>query len=57
MSAQATTPRPFAAKVPEITVLFWIIKILTTGTGEAASEKPGNGGAPWRRSRRGNPDG
>ena len=38
MSAQATTPRPFAAKVPEITVLFWIIKILTTGTGEAASD-------------------
>jgi uncharacterized membrane-anchored protein len=31
-------PRPLAAKVPEITVLFWIIKILTTGTGEAASD-------------------
>ena len=30
---QETTPRPLAAKVPEITVLFWIIKILTTGTG------------------------
>ena len=25
-------------KVPEITVLFWIIKILTTGTGEAVSD-------------------
>jgi uncharacterized membrane-anchored protein len=31
-------PRPLAAKVPEITALFWIIKILTTGTGEAASD-------------------
>jgi uncharacterized membrane-anchored protein len=31
-------PRPLAAKVPEITVLFWIIKVLTTGTGEAASD-------------------
>jgi len=31
-------PRPLAAKVPEITALFWVIKILTTGTGEAASD-------------------
>lgn len=38
MSAQETSPRPLAAKVPEITVLFWIIKLLTTGTGEAASD-------------------
>jgi uncharacterized membrane-anchored protein len=29
---------PLAAKVPEITVLFWIIKVLTTGMGEAASD-------------------
>ncbi len=29
---------PLAAKVPEITALFWIIKILTTGMGEAASD-------------------
>jgi uncharacterized membrane-anchored protein len=27
-----------AAKVPEITVLFWVIKVLTTGMGEAASD-------------------
>jgi uncharacterized membrane-anchored protein len=27
-----------AAKVPEITVVFWVIKILTTGMGEAASD-------------------
>ena len=38
MPAQELFPRPLAAKVPEITVLFWIIKILTTGTGEAASD-------------------
>lgn len=30
--------RPVAAKVPEITALFWVIKILTTGLGEAASD-------------------
>ncbi|MGZ4637885.1 MAG: COG4705 family protein [Actinomycetes bacterium] len=30
--------RPLAAKVPEVTGLFWIIKVLTTGTGEAASD-------------------
>jgi uncharacterized membrane-anchored protein len=29
---------PLAAKVPEITALFWIIKILTTGMGEATSD-------------------
>ena len=38
MSSPELFPRPLAAKVPEITVLFWIIKILTTGTGEAASD-------------------
>ena len=27
-----------AAKVPEVTVLFWVVKLLTTGTGEAASD-------------------
>lgn len=29
-------------KVPEITALFWVIKILTTGMGEAASDYLGN---------------
>jgi uncharacterized membrane-anchored protein len=33
---------PLAAKVPEITALFWIIKILTTGMGEATSDYLGN---------------
>jgi uncharacterized membrane-anchored protein len=35
-------PEYAAAKVPEITVLFWVIKILTTGMGEAASDYLGN---------------
>ncbi len=29
---------PVAAKVPEITALFWIIKVLTTGMGEATAD-------------------
>jgi len=29
---------PTGAKVPQITLLFWVIKVLTTGTGEAASD-------------------
>jgi uncharacterized membrane-anchored protein len=29
---------PLAAKVPEITLLFWVIKVLTTGMGEALSD-------------------
>jgi uncharacterized membrane-anchored protein len=32
------TRQPLAAKVPEITVMFWIIKILTTAAGEAISD-------------------
>jgi uncharacterized membrane-anchored protein len=34
----AIFPEPLAAKVPEITFLFWVIKILTTCGGEAASD-------------------
>ncbi|MEO9177204.1 MAG: hypothetical protein ABI317_16945 [Gaiellales bacterium] len=30
--------RPLAAKVPEITVVFWILKVLTTGMGESMSD-------------------
>ncbi|ABW10987.1 protein of unknown function DUF347 [Parafrankia sp. EAN1pec] len=29
---------PLAAKVPEITAMFWVVKILTTGMGEAAAD-------------------
>src|SRR6478752_5535981 len=37
------------SKVPEITLSFWIIKILTTGTGESASDWLINRGEglPW----------
>jgi uncharacterized membrane-anchored protein len=37
---------PLAAKVPEITVLFWIIKVLTTGMGEAMSDFLGQKSVP-----------
>ncbi len=35
-------PGPLLAKVPEITLLFWVAKILTTGMGEAASDYLGS---------------
>ena len=31
-------PGPVAVKVPEITLLFWVVKLLTTAGGEAASD-------------------
>jgi uncharacterized membrane-anchored protein len=31
-------PAPTASKVPEITMVFWLIKLLTTGLGEATSD-------------------
>ncbi len=37
-SLRRAFPEPLAAKVPEITVLFWVVKILTTGGGEAVSD-------------------
>ena len=30
--------QPLAAKVPEVTLLFWVVKILTTAGGEAVSD-------------------
>jgi len=41
-TGKAAKLEPLAAKVPEITVLFWVIKILTTGMGEAMSDFLGN---------------
>jgi uncharacterized membrane-anchored protein len=35
---RATAHEPLAAKVPEITALFWLVKVLTTGIGESASD-------------------
>jgi uncharacterized membrane-anchored protein len=37
-SEQGDRARPIAAKVPEITALFWVLKVLTTGMGEAISD-------------------
>ena len=31
-------PAPAAAKVPEVIFVFWVVKILTTAGGEAASD-------------------
>lgn len=42
LTAVPRTRDPIAAKVPEITALFWVIKVLTTGMGEAASDFLGN---------------
>jgi uncharacterized membrane-anchored protein len=43
-----STPRlqPLAPKVPEITALFWVIKVLTTGMGESASDFLGQKSVP-----------
>jgi uncharacterized membrane-anchored protein len=37
---------PLAAKVPEITLLFWVIKVLTTGMGESMSDFLGQKSIP-----------
>ncbi|MDX6691887.1 MAG: hypothetical protein QOG15_3344 [Solirubrobacteraceae bacterium] len=37
---------PLAAKVPEITALFWILKVLTTGMGESMSDFLGHESIP-----------
>jgi uncharacterized membrane-anchored protein len=37
---------PLAAKVPEITVMFWVLKLLTTGMGEAMSDALGQKSVP-----------
>ncbi len=36
--SQRSSRRPLAAKVPEVTALFWVIKLLTTAMGEAAAD-------------------
>jgi uncharacterized membrane-anchored protein len=37
-SLASAGPKPVAAKVPEITLVFWILKVLTTGMGESMSD-------------------
>ncbi|HYM50847.1 MAG TPA: hypothetical protein VET65_09805 [Candidatus Limnocylindrales bacterium] len=38
MALKALLVQPLAKKVPELTIYFWIIKVLTTGMGEATSD-------------------
>ena len=38
--------KELAPKVPEITLLFWIVKVLTTGMGEAMSDFMGQHSVP-----------
>jgi uncharacterized membrane-anchored protein len=46
-SARTRGPvHPLAAKVPEITLLFWVIKVLTTGMGESMSDFLGQKSVP-----------
>jgi uncharacterized membrane-anchored protein len=45
-SRQLPFPQPRAAKVPEIIIVFWILKILTTGMGEAMSDYLGQQSIP-----------
>ena len=39
---------PLAVKVPEITLIFWVLKLLTTGMGEAMSDFMGQHERPYR---------
>jgi uncharacterized membrane-anchored protein len=43
---RSARPQPLAAKVPEITLLFWVLKLLTTGMGEAMSDFLGSVSVP-----------
>jgi uncharacterized membrane-anchored protein len=46
MRRAAREPTPMIAKVPEITVVFWVLKVLTTGMGEAMSDYLGSVSVP-----------
>ncbi len=48
MPAASTRSRlsPLAAKVPEITAIFWVLKLITTGMGEAMSDFLGQHSVP-----------
>jgi uncharacterized membrane-anchored protein len=48
--AATLTPRSFLSKVPEVTVIFWVIKVLATTVGETAADFLGvnlNLGEAW----------
>jgi uncharacterized membrane-anchored protein len=44
--SKTTTTRYLATKVPEITLMFWVLKLLTTGMGEAMSDFMGSHSVP-----------
>jgi uncharacterized membrane-anchored protein len=46
MTRSSTAREPLAAKVPEITLMFWVLKVLTTGMGEAMSDFLGQKSVP-----------
>jgi uncharacterized membrane-anchored protein len=46
MAAPKTSREPLAAKVPEIGLIFWVLKLLTTGMGEAMSDALGQQSVP-----------
>jgi uncharacterized membrane-anchored protein len=46
MSATTSRAKRLAVKVPEITVMFWVLKLLTTGMGEAMSDFLGQQSVP-----------
>ncbi len=45
-SQRAERLQPLAAKVPEIALMFWVLKLLTTGMGEAMSDFMGSVSVP-----------
>src|ERR1700727_1082248 len=45
-ASKADRLEPLAAKVPEITMIFWLLKLLTTGMGEAMSDFLGQQSVP-----------
>ncbi len=45
-SRRGQTRKFLAAKVPEITLIFWVLKLLTTGMGEAMSDFLGQNSVP-----------
>ena len=47
MTARADSPtRAVLTKVPEITAIFWVLKLLTTGMGESMSDFLGSKSVP-----------
>jgi uncharacterized membrane-anchored protein len=45
-TSQPRARHPLAAKVPEIALIFWVLKLLTTGMGEAMSDFMGQHSVP-----------